>query len=260
MGATRRVRHVVRVLLVDEEDCLLLLRVNMPSADRTLWIAPGGGLEDGEDPRLTATREVAEETGLTGLDLGAEVWRGRHVFTWRGTTWDQHERWFLHPDDRLMLAHERYRGCVDGVEVCGRRAVRAGSYPQVVEQRALRAAAPCDRAPRLRLFLRERRAAASPRAARQAGRGGRQRAARGGDDRQLRGAAVRGALGDAGRAGAPAVPRRDLHPARLPGLPRQVARGVGHRRGAPGLPDAARLARRGLRRHHGDREAAARAA
>jgi 8-oxo-dGTP pyrophosphatase MutT (NUDIX family) len=85
----------VRVLLLDEEDRLLLLRVAIPNPDRPLWIAPGGGLEDGEDVRLTAAREVAEETGLANLVLDAEVWHRRHVFTWRGTTWDQHERWFM---------------------------------------------------------------------------------------------------------------------------------------------------------------------
>ena len=113
MGAERRARNAVRVLLLDEADRLLLLRVNVPATRRALWIAPGGGLEDGEDIRLTAAREVAEETGLPELALGAEVWRRRHVFTWRGTTWDQRERWFMarvasfEPTADGMTAEER---------------------------------------------------------------------------------------------------------------------------------------------------------
>ena len=51
--------------------------------------------------------------------------------------------------------------------------------------------------------------------------------ARGRDDRVLRGAHVRRRVGDAGLAGAPAVPGRDRHPAGLHGLPREVARGLG---------------------------------
>ena len=58
-------------------------------------------------------------------------------------------------------------------------------------------------------LLRQRRAAAAPRAARQAGRRRRHRAARGRHHRQLRGAPLRRLLGDAGRAGAAAaVPTR----------------------------------------------------
>jgi hypothetical protein len=37
---------------------------------------------------------VLEETGLASLSLGPEVWRRRHVFSWRGAEWDQRERWF----------------------------------------------------------------------------------------------------------------------------------------------------------------------
>ncbi|MFE1318302.1 NUDIX hydrolase [Kitasatospora phosalacinea] len=34
-----------------------------------LWEIPGGSLEPDEDPLVGAARELAEETGLTGLDL-----------------------------------------------------------------------------------------------------------------------------------------------------------------------------------------------
>jgi ADP-ribose pyrophosphatase YjhB (NUDIX family) len=86
-------REAVRVLLLDERDRLLLFRA--VAEDGAFWLPPGGGLEAGEDLRAAAVRELAEETGLRLVELGPEVWRRRSVFTYRGTTYDQRERWLL---------------------------------------------------------------------------------------------------------------------------------------------------------------------
>ena len=91
MSRERRVRHAVRVLLLDEQDRLLLFR----SDRRNWWQPPGGGVKQQEDPRGAARREIAEETGLREFELGAEVWRRRHSFIWRDVEFDQRERWFL---------------------------------------------------------------------------------------------------------------------------------------------------------------------
>jgi ADP-ribose pyrophosphatase YjhB (NUDIX family) len=81
-------------LLLDEDDRLLLFRAEAPDTG-AFWAPAGGGVEDGEDARAAAVREIAEETGLADVRLGPEVWRRRHVFTWRGVEWDQRERWFV---------------------------------------------------------------------------------------------------------------------------------------------------------------------
>lgn len=89
------IRHAVRVLLLDEHDSLMLFRAEDPATGAAFWFPAGGGIEDGEDATAAAGREVAEETGLTDLRLGPEVWHRRHVFSWRGVELDQRERWFL---------------------------------------------------------------------------------------------------------------------------------------------------------------------
>ncbi len=107
------IRHAVRVLLLDENDSLLLFRAEDPANGSVFWFPAGGGVEDGEDEQATAKREIAEETGLTDLQLGAEVWHRRHVFTWRGVELDQRERWFLarvarfEPNSEAMTGTEK---------------------------------------------------------------------------------------------------------------------------------------------------------
>jgi ADP-ribose pyrophosphatase YjhB (NUDIX family) len=100
------------VLLLDEQERVLLFRAeNEESA--AFWITPGGGVEDGEDARAAAVREVEEETGLADVQLGPEVWRHRQRFTWQGVEYDQRERWFLarvvhfDPDHSRMNAAEQ---------------------------------------------------------------------------------------------------------------------------------------------------------
>jgi 8-oxo-dGTP pyrophosphatase MutT (NUDIX family) len=95
MSDAPRLRHAVRVLLLDERDQVLLFRGEEPETGRAFWFPAGGGLEEGEDVHSAAVREVTEETGLADVALGPEVWRRRHVFTWRGIQWDQRERWFM---------------------------------------------------------------------------------------------------------------------------------------------------------------------
>ena len=69
MSDPPRLRHSVRILLLDEEDRLLLFRAEDHERGRAFWFPAGGGLEEGEDVRAAGAREVAEETGLLSFEL-----------------------------------------------------------------------------------------------------------------------------------------------------------------------------------------------
>ena len=119
-----------------------------------------------------------------------------------------------------------------------RRPVRPRAYILAGEPEAR------DRPPRLRRVLRDGRAAAAARAEGQARDRRRLGPAGGGHHRELRGAQVRGRVGDARLAGAPAVPGRDRHPARLHRLPGDLEGGLEPGRGAPGPAAAGRASTR----------------
>lgn len=63
-------------VIENNEGKVLLLHRNAP--ERKQWETPGGKIDPGEDPTLTAKREVAEELGIE-VDVQDEI--GRHDFT-----------------------------------------------------------------------------------------------------------------------------------------------------------------------------------
>jgi 8-oxo-dGTP pyrophosphatase MutT (NUDIX family) len=81
------------VLLLDEADRLLLFR--MQALDGPIWCPAGGGVEPDETARQAAARELAEETGLIGVDVGAEVWHRRIDLRVAEGLLDMRERWFV---------------------------------------------------------------------------------------------------------------------------------------------------------------------
>ena len=89
-----RLRPAARVIVVDEDERVLLVRFDLP-AEPTTWATVGGGIEPGETPEEAARRELLEEAGLDGVELDRPVWVRTHVFE-RPLRWDgQSEIYFL---------------------------------------------------------------------------------------------------------------------------------------------------------------------
>ncbi|MFZ3567890.1 MULTISPECIES: NUDIX hydrolase [unclassified Streptomyces] len=92
----RELRKVARVVLLDPEGRILLLHGHEPgdTAD-DWWFTPGGGLEGDETREEAALRELAEETGITDVELGPVLWQRICSFPFAGRRWDQDEWYFL---------------------------------------------------------------------------------------------------------------------------------------------------------------------
>ena len=81
-----RLRSATRAVVLDGTDRILLVRFDF--GDRLVWAAPGGGVEEGEDDEHAVRRELAEEAGLEGFELGPLVWTRTHVVPIGGGRWD----------------------------------------------------------------------------------------------------------------------------------------------------------------------------
>ncbi|WP_328886845.1 NUDIX hydrolase [Streptomyces sp. NBC_00316] len=89
-------RKVARVVLLDPDDRILLIHGYEPEdPGSTWWFTPGGGLEGDESREQAALRELAEETGITDVELGPVLWQRICSFPFDGRRWDQDEWYFL---------------------------------------------------------------------------------------------------------------------------------------------------------------------
>ncbi|MFD7440645.1 NUDIX hydrolase [Streptomyces sp. NPDC059909] len=94
--ATNELRKVARVILLDPEDRILLIHGYEPDdPEDTWWFTPGGGVEGGETREEAALRELAEETGITDVELGPVIWQRLCSFPFDGRRWDQDEWYYL---------------------------------------------------------------------------------------------------------------------------------------------------------------------
>jgi 8-oxo-dGTP pyrophosphatase MutT (NUDIX family) len=121
-------RTSARVVLLDDTGAVLLLRGSDPAlADQTApkwWFTVGGEVRQGERLAEAATRELAEETGLSvaPADMVGPVWRRDEVFEFNGALIDSEEFYFVHRTRRFEPAGggrtELERSYIDGHRWC----------------------------------------------------------------------------------------------------------------------------------------------
>ncbi len=89
-----RIRRATRAVVLDDADRILLVRFDFP--DRTVWATPGGGIDEGETDEDALRRELREEAGLDGFELGPLIWTRTHHTPLEGGRWDgQSDRFYL---------------------------------------------------------------------------------------------------------------------------------------------------------------------
>ncbi|KAJ6429867.1 hypothetical protein OIU85_005940 [Salix viminalis] len=96
-------RPNVGVCLINSDNLVFVAsRLNVPGA----WQMPQGGIEDGEEPKSAAIRELLEETGVVSAEIIAEVpnWltydfppavKTKVNRLWGGEWHGQAQKWFL---------------------------------------------------------------------------------------------------------------------------------------------------------------------
>lgn len=88
-------RRAVRALCLDAEGRVLLVRFQHPLSGHAWWATVGGGIDPGESDELALRRELREEAGLVGFELGPLVHTREVTFPWQRRLLRQFERFYL---------------------------------------------------------------------------------------------------------------------------------------------------------------------
>lgn len=104
MTLPTRQRQAVRAMLLTDDECVLMLRLK--NSRGAFWIAPGGGVDDGESDHEALHRELFEETGLEAPPIGPLIWTRQTSYILNEHTPHavqvlQSERYFLVPVQRF---------------------------------------------------------------------------------------------------------------------------------------------------------------
>lgn len=101
------VRTSARVVLLDEQGCVLLFCGSDPARDDAAapkwWFTAGGQARPGETLQQAAAREVFEETGLRveAADMIGPVWRRDAILDFNNSVVRSHELFFVHRTRRF---------------------------------------------------------------------------------------------------------------------------------------------------------------
>lgn len=132
--ALPRLRRAARILLLDHDDHLLLLRYLVPGR-APFWCGPGGECEPGESFAAAARRELHEETGLRVADCGPEVARrGGEFATLTGEWIRSDERFFMVRTARFALDDSGHTEVERAAQMSHRWFTRAelASWPETI--------------------------------------------------------------------------------------------------------------------------------
>lgn len=89
-------RCAARVILINQNGRALLIRGHdFADSTKTWWFTPGGGILPEETPADTARRELAEETGIEGVELNGPVMRRNGLFNFTTVQARQYETYYV---------------------------------------------------------------------------------------------------------------------------------------------------------------------
>jgi 8-oxo-dGTP pyrophosphatase MutT (NUDIX family) len=147
MGSVHR--PAVRVICFDADGRVLLMHWEDPVSGARLWEPPGGGIDPGETPLVTARRELAEETGLDPAAIADGFIDVQRDTVWKGNRFVGPEQFFtarfgasrppvvrdgLLPYEQSELLTHAWVHPADFVELPGR--LEPPSLPEIVARLA----------------------------------------------------------------------------------------------------------------------------